>query len=166
MRNLWTGTAAALAIACIGISAEAQKSESSTITVVGCLQHATESGSLAGTALGTSAPPERAGTLANLNEPEGFILADARPASATETKERPTGTSGTKANRQKKSYVLEGDMKRLNDYVGRRVEVTGAVASPATSGVNSPASARMRAGTARLQVASIRVVANNCSNGK
>lgn len=170
MRNLWSGTLAALAIAAIGINAQAQQHASSTVTVVGCLQHATENGSMAGTVLGTSAPPERAGTLANLNEPQGFMLADATPAKATGANEAPTGTSGATTGRATKetrtSYMLQGDVKRLNDYVGRRVEVTGAVAPPVSSGANEPASSRMRAGTARLHVASIRPVAADCQSRK
>src|SRR5437588_2535730 len=101
--NAWTGVSVAIATFVAGLSAQSPRAtQSSTITVVGCLERRTDSGTLAGTAVGTSATPETAGARANSSEPApGFALTDATPArgsaDAGKAANTTAGTSGTTA---------------------------------------------------------------------
>jgi hypothetical protein len=149
---------------------------SSTITVVGCVEEAVADGSLGGTPLGTSATPADAGRVANVQpRVDGFVLTGARPASAGAV-----GTAGSGSNapgaaattgaadaskEELKTYALEGDRNELAPHKGHRVEITGAVAPPASSGVNRPAGRAddpFQTGVQRLRVQAVKMVAATC----
>jgi hypothetical protein len=150
----------------------------STISVTGCLQQADADGSIAGTPLGTSAPPDQAGAVANRNLPwQGFLLADARPAegaaaparndagttAAPASAAQATGTSGTTDSKLAVTYALDGDTNQLAGLKGQRVEVTGAVmeAAPSQAGASGSTST-FKTGVKRLKVTAIKSVAPAC----
>ena len=146
-----------------------------TITVVGCIQNAVADGSLGGTPLGTSATPADAPAVANVQpRVDGFLLTGARPAEASAV-----GTSGAgapavagttaaagavdAAKDELKTYALEGNTNELASHKGHRVEITGALAPPASSGANQPPNRdAFKTGVQRLRVQSIKMVAEAC----
>jgi hypothetical protein len=137
----------------------------STITVVGCVQNAVADGSLGGTPLGTSATPATAGAVANAQPPvvDGYLLTGARPAVAA-----PVGTSGASAAAPAsdkeaskdalKTYALEGNRDELAAHKGHRVEISGTLAPPVSSG----ASREFQTGVQRLRVQTIKMTAERC----
>jgi hypothetical protein len=140
----------------------------STITVAGCLENAVADGSLGGTPLGTTATPSNAGVIANAQPPvDGFLLTGARPAGAA-----PVGTTGATAaapargadpsKEELKTYALEGNRDELAAHKGHRVEITGALAPPASSGANDPAAREFKTGVQRLRVQTIKMTAESC----
>jgi hypothetical protein len=138
----------------------------STITVVGCVENAVADGSLGGTPLGTSATPANAGAVANAQPlVDGFLLTGARPAAPA-----PVGTTGAAPSADNKepekaelkTYALEGDRNQLAAHKGHRVEVTGTLALPASSGANAPASRDFQTGVQRLRVQAIKMTAESC----
>jgi hypothetical protein len=154
---------------------------SSTISLSGCVQQADADGSIAGTPLGTSAPPEQAGAVANRNLPwEGYLLADAHPttgdASAAPSQDATAtgtagaagtsgaaGTTGAAAARMPVTYALDGDTTQLAGFKGQRVEVTGTIVEPAPSQAGaSGSSSTFRTGVKGLKVTSIKSVAPKC----
>jgi len=140
----------------------------STITVVGCIENAVADGSIGGTPLGTSATPANAGVVANAQPPvDGYLLTGARPAapSAVGT----TGAADAKpADRKEsskeelKTYALEGDRNELAAHKGHRVEITGTLAPPVSSGANAPASREFQTGVQRLRVQALKMTAESC----
>ena len=140
----------------------------STITVVGCVQNAVADGSVAGTPLGTSATPANAGAVANAQPPiDGYLLTGARPAAAA-----PVGTSGASAaataNDKEtskdalKTYALDGNRDELAAHKGHRVEISGTLAPPVSSGANAPANREFQTGVQRLRVQAIKMTAESC----
>jgi hypothetical protein len=169
-----------VALATLSLSAQAPSvpptpstgPSAATITVVGCIENAVADGSLGGTPLGTSATPANAGTVANVQPPvDGFLLTAARPAEAGAV-----GTSGASsagavstagaaaaATEELKTYALEGDRNDLAAHKGHRVEITGALAPPASSGVNPrPDPEAFKTGVQRLRVQSVKMIAASC----
>ena len=141
----------------------------STITVAGCVENAVADGSLGGTPLGTSATPNNAGVVANVMPPvDGFLLTGARPAGAA-----PVGTTGATAGapardtdtskEELKTYALEGNRDELAAHKGHRVEITGTLAPPASSGANDRAAGEFKTGVQRLRVQTIKMTAESCT---
>jgi hypothetical protein len=151
-----------------GIQAAAQdrgvvKADES-ITATGCLQRAQRTGSAGGTVVGTSAPPDRADDEANSSEMvDKFLLASAVPVPAAGTPRAdassPTGTSGTV---QPTSFGLEGHEADLEQHNGARVEVSGVIIPPASSGQGTGGAATA-SGVKRIRVASFKVLAAKCT---
>jgi hypothetical protein len=140
----------------------------STITVTGCVENAVADGSIGGTPLGTSATPANAGAVANAQPPvDGYLLTGARPASPS-----PVGTTGAAAatpgrtsegsKDELKTYALEGNRDELAPHKGHRVEITGTLAPPASSGANASASREFQTGVQRLRVQTIKMTAESC----
>jgi hypothetical protein len=140
----------------------------STITVTGCVENAVADGSIGGTPLGTSATPANAGVVANAQPTvDGYLLTGARPASAM-----PVGTSGAAAappardnkssKEELKTYALEGNRDELAAHKGHRVEITGTLAPPVSSGANAPASRDFQTGVQRLRVQALKMMAETC----
>ena len=140
-----------------------------TITVSGCLENAVADGSLGGTPLGTTATPANAGVVANAQMPvDGFLLTGAQLASTS-----PVGTTGATAGapareaepakEELKTYALEGNRDELAAHKGHRVEITGALAPPASSGANDPAAREFKTGVQRLRVQTIKMTAESCT---
>jgi hypothetical protein len=137
------------------------------VRVVGCVENAVADGSLGGTPLGTSATPANAGAVANAQPRiDGFLLTGARPAEAA-----PVGTSGAAdaaarghdaAKDELKTYALEGNREELAAHKGHRVEVSGTLAPPVSSGANAPASREFQTGVQRLRVQAIKMLAESC----
>ena len=139
------------------------------IPVAGCVENAVADGSLGGTPLGTTATPSNAGVVANLQPPvDGFLLTGARPAGAS-----PVGTTGATAGapardanaakEELKTYALEGNRDELAAHKGHRVEITGTLAPPASSGANDPAAREFKTGVQRLRVQTIKMTAESCT---
>jgi hypothetical protein len=170
-RNVWRMAAAGLFMWTIGVFAQDRgaQPQSSTVTVVGCMQQGERNGSVAGTGLGTSVPPNLAGPAANSNEPVGFLLTDATSTAApAATNPSPTGTAGdaaaNRAQPDRTSYALEGDENQFLDHKGHRVEVTGTLAPPMSSGAGTgrPNDPAFKSGVQRLRVSSIKMIAADC----
>jgi hypothetical protein len=141
----------------------------SPITVTGCVENAVADGSLGGTPLGTSATPANAGVVANAQPPvDGFLLTGAQPAGAS-----PVGTTGATAaapareadasKEELKTYALEGNRDELATHKGHRVEITGTLAPPASSGANDAATRAFKTGVQRLRVQTIKMTAESCT---
>jgi len=141
----------------------------STITVTGCVENAVADGSLGGTPLGTTATPSSAGVVANAMPPvDGFLLTGALPAGAS-----PVGTTGTTAataprdadhaKEELKTYALEGNRDELAAHKGHRVEITGTLAPPASSGANDRSAQEFKTGVQRLRVQTVKMTAETCS---
>lgn len=135
------------------------------ITARGCLQRAQRNGSLGGTVVGTTASPDRADDEANSGDlVNAFILAEAVRADST-TQPAPSGAgrraSGTSGRAEITSFGLSGHEDELERHTGAQVEVTGVLASPATSG-RGPGGAATAAGTKRIRVGSFTVLAAKC----
>jgi hypothetical protein len=191
-RHVSMGTALALtaaaAVTPAAQSARTTAPSGSTITVQGCLQKPGNTGSLAGTPLGTPATPATAGQLANLDEPPpGFILAGAREVDAT------IGTAGRRdepggdpavagAEPNPKTFALIGDESSLAAYRGQQVELVGTLEPPVGSaddrgapGTRANDDGRHRGATERkpdegfetgvrqLRVHSVKVLSEHCS---
>ena len=171
-----------VALATLSLSAQAPSvpptpstgPSTATITVVGCIENAVADGSLGGTPLGTSATPADAPAVANIQpRVDGFLLTGARPADAGAV-----GTSGTSAaaaagttgaagvadaaKDELKTYALEGNSSDLSSHKGHRVEITGALAPPASSGVNPPDRDAFKTGVQRLRVQTVKMIAESC----
>lgn len=142
-----------------------------TITVSGCVENAVADGSLGGTPLGTTATPSNAGAVANAQLPvDGFLLTGARPTTASTS---PVGTTGATAGapareaepatEELRTYALEGNRDELAAHKGHRVEITGALAAPASSGANDPAAREFKTGVQRLRVQTIKMTAESCT---
>jgi hypothetical protein len=70
----------------------------------------------------------------------------------------------SQANTPRTSYALEGHEKEFGTHTGHRVEVVGTLAPPRSArGGNNAASA---AGIRRLQVESVKMVAQSCAASK
>jgi hypothetical protein len=124
---------------------------SSKISVEGCVERAQRTGSVAGTGVGTSAPPNVADREANSSEIlDVFMLTDAQPVAA----DRSSGT-------QRTSYALTGHEKEFGGHTGHRVQVVGTLAPPVSSGASTGSVAA--AGIRRIQVESIKMIAASCS---
>ncbi len=148
----------------------------STITVVGCVENAVADGSLGGTPLGTSATPADAPVVANAQPPvDGFLLTGARPGrsavgttGAAGDPPAPAATAGSAdaAKDELKTYALEGDRNELAKHRGHRVEISGELAAPASSGANQPndrGGDAFKTGVQRLRVQTLTMVAASCS---
>jgi hypothetical protein len=153
---------------------------SSTITVNGCVEDAIADGSLGGTPLGTSATPANAGVIANAQpRVDGFLLTGARPAGPMAVGTAGSVIPGTtvapdiadpaKPDASKdelKTYALEGNNDEFAIHKGHRVEITGTLAPPASSGVNRPAGRDadpFQTGVQRLRVQTLTMIAGSCS---
>ena len=171
MSRLSCAVLGCVAVSTLTIGAQTQPETPTTaagaaITVVGCVQNAVADGSVAGTPLGTSATPGNAGAVANAQPPiDGYLLTGARPADAA------VGTSGGSAaapgsgNTSKetlKTYALEGNRDELAAHKGHRVEISGTLAPPVSSGANAPANREFQTGVQRLRVQAIKMTAESC----
>jgi hypothetical protein len=136
-----------------------------TITVVGCIENAVADGSLGGTPLGTSATPADAPAVANAQpRVDGFLLTGARPAEAAAVGTSGAGAAGAAdaAKDELKTYALEGNSSELATHKGHRVEITGALAPPASSGAAPPDRDAFKTGVQRLRVQAVKMVAESC----
>ena len=163
-RNVWMATvfacaATAVAAAQSGTTATGtagDKMHPEKITVVGCLQP--------DTAASTT-------TSAGAYKLTNATMADARSSSSTSsTATGTTGTTGTATAGMGSSYVLDGRDTELKNHVGHKIEVTGTLESHKGMSSTSPsatssgsASTHMNDGAQRLQVASVRMIASDCS---
>jgi hypothetical protein len=154
-----------------------QTTNGEKLTVTGCLQRAQRNGSVGGTVVGTSASPNTADDEANSGAlVNAFLLTDATvgtasgttsggnaagssaPASSTAT---PAAT-GTAGRAEPTTFGLQGQEAELERHQGARVEVTGTVIPPATSG-RGTGGAATASGAKRLKVESYKVVAEKCT---
>ena len=143
------------------------------VTVSGCLQRAQRNGSVGGTVVGTSAAPNTADDEANSSAiVDAFLLAEAAPviagvpdqpgngttAGASSRADTATGTSGRS---EKTTYGLQGREDELGRHPGARLQVTGTVMAPATSGRGTGGNATA-SGVKRLRVESFKILAEKC----
>lgn len=138
---VWTSAA--------GVSADGDK----TITVSGCVQNFS--------AKGTAGTTEKGYLLTNVTSPSGGDAPSVAPApTQTTTAGTPTGRSATPArpfsSRASLSYLLDGRGDELKNHVSHRVEVVGTLRSGGGDA--------LKGGEAHLEVASIRLLASNCSS--
>jgi hypothetical protein len=125
-----------------------------SVTVTGCVQAPSTSSA-------TSSPAGAAAT-------PSYILADATIGSDRPTS---TGTSGTAAtapgssSSMKPSYTLDGSDSDLKKHVGHKVEVTGTIdsASAGNRPTSTTGTAAQASNAPRLKVASIKMIAADCS---
>jgi hypothetical protein len=151
-----------------------QPADGQTVNVTGCLQRAQRDGSAGGTVVGTSASPATADDDANSGAlVDAYLLTEATPtASASTTTGAATGsaasngTTGTTATgttgTRPTAYGLVGHEAELSEHTGARIEVTGTVVPPATSG-HGAGGAAAASGVKRVRVTSMKVLADSCS---
>ena len=143
----------------------------STVTVTGCVEQAVADGSIGGTPLGTSATPANAGVIANAQRASRWVLSTgARPA--TPSAVGTTGAAGAapadsreSSKEELRTYALDGDRNELAAHKGHRVEITGTLAPPVSSGANAPASREFQTGVQRLRVQALKMTAESCKQG-
>ena len=127
------------------------------VTVSGCLQRAQRNGSAGGTVVGTSASPNTAGDEANSSAlVDAFLLSAATPVVGGVP--QATGTSGTA---DITTFGLSGREAELERHQGARVQVTGKVVPPATSGRGTGGTATAT-GVTRIEVESFKILADKC----
>jgi len=160
-RTLSIGAAAALvlAVGCNRSNSQAgdgsifgNGDEQARMTVTGCLQ-AGEQG------LGSREPNAASRSAEGVDR---FVLTNATPATtpsrspSTSTESQPstsaTGTTG-------RMYILEGEADELRTHVGQQVEITG---TPVDR--DSSTSSTTQADAPRLEVESVRMIAQNCAS--
>ena len=149
-KTFWLTCAAAVCAVTTGLATQepgaSTKAKGKTVTVSGCVQRATETGTTGTT--GTS------GTAAK------FELTNA--AFAGSAASEATGTSGTAA----KTYRLDATDTQLAAHINHKVEVTGTLEEGPASGATAEAPAgttgSARAATPRLKVESVKMVAATC----
>ena len=127
------------------------------VTVAGCLQRAQRTGSAGGTVVGTSASPSTAGDEANSSAlVDAFLLSAATPVVGGDP--QATGTTG---KTDITTFGLSGREAELERHQGARVQVTGKVVPPATSG-RGTGGAATATGVKRIEVESFKILADKC----
>ena len=127
------------------------------VTVAGCLQRAQRTGSVGGTVVGTSASPNTAGDEANSSAlVDAFLLSEATPVVGGVP--QATGTSG---KAEITTFGLSGREAELERHEGARLQVTGKVVPPATSG-RGAGGAATATGAKRIEVESFKILADKC----
>jgi hypothetical protein len=148
----------------------AQPATGEHVTVAGCVQRAQRNGSLGGTVLGTSAAPNTADDEANSGSMvNGFLLTEATPVVAgspdsntsarAETTPAATGTSGRV---EPTTFGLRGREAELERHQGARLQVTGTIIPPASSG-RGTGGAATETGIKRIEVESFKILADHCT---
>lgn len=184
--KLRLAAAAAMALGCSFPVIDAQTTQTTTgekLTVTGCLQRAQRNGSVGGTVVGTSASPNTADDEANSGAlVNAFLLTDATAgpaagsttapasganaaasgASASASSAATPAATGTAGRAEPTTFGLQGQEAELERHQGARVEVTGTVIPPATSGRGTGGGATA-SGAKRLRVESYKVVAEKCT---
>jgi hypothetical protein len=142
------------------VSAAAQTPDSSgRVTVTGCVERAQRNGSLAGTDVGTTASPNTAPSAANSGELlNRFLLTDAAPGEASARRERTAAQPPAR-------YALEGHEQELGNYVAQRVQITGRLATPRSSGQGGTQHG-LASGVDRIDVATVKSIARDCRGAK
>jgi hypothetical protein len=145
--------------------------EGQTITVTGCLQNFSAKGTVGTTERGylltnvatdraddakrpassPAAEPAAGGIPAGTSGTAGTVA----PTSGSSAGSAPSDKTPTPAAKANQSYLLEGEDKELKDHVGHKIEVTGTLQSRPDEAAKTD--------EAHLQVASIRMLASNCS---
>ncbi len=160
MRNAWLLSGVFLGCAMsAGLALQAQSQTTTAqgmLTVTGCIRM----GSVGAPGSTTSTPTTNSSS-------SGYILTDARmsPVAGSGTSSSTTSPNGSSSSSNStastssattaaSTFMLEGQDKQLSDQVGHQVEVTGRLATPASSAV---------AGTQRLDVQSVRMISASCS---
>ncbi|MBS1818316.1 MAG: hypothetical protein JSU08_10325 [Acidobacteria bacterium] len=153
----------AIAACTTGVLAQTPGATAERITVVGCLDRAQRNGSLGGTVVGTSAAPNTADDEANSGVMvDAFLLHEAHRVTGDQVDARPsTGAVGTSGRETMATFGLKGREAELERHQGARLQVTGTVMPPVTSGRGSGGAATA-AGSQRLQVESFKVLAERC----
>ncbi len=141
------------------------------VTFAGCLQRAQRNGSVGGTVVGTSASPNTADDEANSGVlVDAFLLSEAVPvvggvvpdaSTASGTSGSGTSVTGTSGRSEITSFGLTGREAELERHQGARVQVTGTVIPPATSG-RGTGGAATASGVKRIQVESFKILAEKC----
>lgn len=192
----WTAGCIALVLACgAGVVAQDSQattddrtrktSQSSSMTITGCLQGAGANvpavgTSTAGTVTGSATEPSDSRSSAGR-----FVLMNARMGSR-ETGRTSTTTGAATTTAPAKgttaaSYVLEGDSSELRKHVGHQIEVTGHLDTAASAAPPAAATSVATSGTAgavaedtknraasaaampHVRVDSVRMISANCS---
>jgi hypothetical protein len=149
------------------LTAQDRLPDRGTITVTGCLNRAQRNGSVGGTIVGTTAAPNTADDEANSSVMvDAFLLTNAKPASAGDDGSGAPGgapsTAGTAGRVDPTTYGLQGREPELERHSGARLEVTGTILPPASSG-RGTGGAATATGARRLRVESFKVLAEQCS---
>jgi hypothetical protein len=159
--GLRVGVEVTCALAAAGVlatitAAQPNRSGSSETVVAGCLNQASENGSLAASPGVRPATPETADDLANLNLPTGaFVLNGATARNAAPSPSPRGDVEKTPGQQRLQSYVLHGDRDKLAAHVGHQVEVSGTVRITDTE---KPTGTRI----AHIDVRDIRMLAASC----
>jgi hypothetical protein len=142
------------------VSAAARTPDSSgRVTVTGCVERAQRNGSLAGTDVGTTASPNTAPSAANSGELlNRFLLTDAAAGDASAKSDRPAAQPPAR-------YALEGHEQELANYVAQRVQITGRLATPRSSGQGGTQHG-LASGVDRIDVETVKSIARDCRGSK
>jgi hypothetical protein len=144
--------AGTVALTAVGGALATAQSNGQSITATGCVNRAVNNGSLAGAPGVPPTTPNRAGVLANSNEPTDVILLNG----ATPPKTASEAATHAGANTLPVSYVLDRSLRDLEPHLGHQVEVTGTVQA-----VNEGAK-DAKTLVNHIKVASIKMIANAC----
>jgi hypothetical protein len=140
------------------------------VTVAGCLQRAERNGSIGGTIVGTSASPNTAAQEANSGAlVDAYLLTEAKPvvagvqpeSGATPSSATGTTATGTSGKADITTYGLSGREDELSRHPGARLEVTGTIEPPVTSG-RGTGGQTTATGAKRIKVESFKILADKC----
>jgi hypothetical protein len=144
------------------------------VTVAGCLQRAQRNGSVGGTVVGTSASPNTADDEANsgamvdaylLSEATPVVAGIAQPPTTGSTADQANGhgttATGTSGKSDITSFGLSGRETELERHQGARLQVTGTIMPPLSSGRGTGGSATA-SGVKRIKVESFKILAEKC----
>lgn len=151
---IWSGVAL---MTCVGGQAEQgeRSVQPNRAAFVGCVNRATQSGSLGAMPGVPPARPETAPVQANAGLPTGlFLLNGARPANANDDVRSEPASHPEEAGPT--TYVLDGTSEQLERHAGQWVEVTGTVRLLHEGGPSTGSDVK------HLQVASIRMLTASC----
>ena len=129
------------------------------MTVIGCLQPGEQG-------LGSREPNAASRSAEGVDQ---FVLTNAMPAQTTSPSDSSSSSSSTSSQSQpsasasgttRQTYILEGKEDELRTHVGQQVEITG---KPADDDDSSSSSSSTQANAQRLEVESVRMIAQNCN---
>jgi hypothetical protein len=195
-RQMWVVAFLAVVLTSATLAAQtsgspSSQSQSGTVTLTGCLQKGSQSGTAGTSGTGSTSGSATSSPSSSSSGREQFILTNAQmgsssrssasgtSGSATGSSTAGTSTSGTSGSASSASsgsrYILDGQESELTKHVGEKVEITGTLAS-AGGAASGGASSSGTSGTAtggtsstssasgqRVRVQSVKTVASTCS---
>ena len=186
-RQMWVVAFLAVVLTSATLAAQtsgspSSQSQSGTVTLTGCLQKGSQSGTAGTSGTGSTSGSATSSPSSSSSGREQFVLTNAQMGSSSRssasgsstTGTSTSGTSGSSSASSGSRYILDGRESELTKHVGEKVEITGMLAS--SGGASGGASSSGTSGTAtggtsstssasgqRVRVQSVKTVASTCT---